>query len=329
MGPGDLARALCGLDLIEDPNLIVGFDTADDAGVYRLSDERALIQTVDFFTPIVDDPYLFGRIAAANALSDVYAMGGRPLCAMNIAGFPVKTMDIEVLRQILRGGLDTLREAGAALAGGHTVEDPELKYGMAVSGLVHPGRVLTNRGARAGDALVLTKPLGTGVVNTALKRGCAREADVAAAVAAMTTLNRRAAELLAQAEVHACTDVTGFGLGGHLGEMIEGADVGAVLRAGALPLLPGARDYASRGLLPGGLHRNREFRAGMTDIADGVPADLANLLFDPQTSGGLLVAVPGPQAEDLAAALRAGGVPDAAVVGEIVAKPAGRLVVRR
>jgi len=294
--------------------------------VYRLDDERALIQTVDFFTPIVDDPYLFGRIAAANALSDVYAMGGRPLCAMNIVGFPVKTMDIEVLREILRGGLDALREAGAALAGGHTVEDAELKYGLSVTGLVHPGRVLTNRGARAGDRLVLTKPLGTGVVNTALKRGRASETDVAAAVASMTALNRRAAELIAAAGARACTDVTGFGLGGHLCEMIEGADAGAVVSAGALPLLPGAREYAREGLMPGGLHRNREFRAGMTDVADGVPADLADLLFDPQTSGGLLAAVPGPRAEDLVAALREGGVPGAAVVGEVVAEPAGRLV---
>ena len=295
--------------------------------MYKLRDDLAIIHTVDFFTPIVDDPYTFGRIAAANALSDVYAMGGTPLAAMNIVCFPSRQMDISVLRDVLRGGLDTLREAGTVLAGGHTVSDPELKYGLAVTGTVHPDRVLTNRGARAGDALVLTKPLGTGIVNTALKGGLASPAAVDRVTRSMTTLNRRAAELLEGSAVHACTDVTGFGLIGHAAGMIVESDVGLVIRAAAVPLFPEALEYGRMGLVPGGLHRNRAFREALVTVEPPVPGDLVNVLYDPQTSGGLLIAVPADQAGDLVARMRAGGVPDATVVADVVAEHAGRIVV--
>ncbi len=239
-----------------DPNLLVGLERADDAGVYKLRDDLAIIQTVDFFTPIVDDPLLFGRIAAANALSDVYAMGGEPICAMNIACFPVREMDIAVLHEILKGGLEKLREAGVVLAGGHTVEDPELKYGLSITGIVHPERVLTNRGAQPGDQLILTKPLGTGLINTAIKGELASESAIEKAVSAMTTLNRQAAELMAGAPVHACTDVTGFGLLGHACEMVEDTPVGLVINAHAVPVFPEALEYCEMGLLPAGLARN-------------------------------------------------------------------------
>ncbi len=315
------------MELIADPNLIVGFDKADDAGVYKLTDELALIQTVDFFTPIVDDPYLFGQIAAANALSDVYAMGGRPVCAMNIAGFPIEKMDISILREILKGGLDKLREAKVTLAGGHTVEDPELKYGLSVTGLVHPDKVLTNQGARAGDALLLTKRLGTGIVNTAIKGELASPEAIDSVVASMAALNDAAAEALAGFDVSACTDITGFGLLGHLAEMVMGAPVGVRLRAGAMPIFPEAVEYASMGLLPAGLHRNREFLSGRVTIAADVPEERTDLLFDPQTSGGLLVAIAGNEAAALVDRMRAVGVKDAVIVGEVVPEDAGRIQV--
>jgi len=281
-----------------------------------VTDEIALVQTVDFFTPIVDDPYTFGQIAAVNSLSDVYAMGGRPLCAMNIVAFPIDSMDISVLREILRGGLDKLREANVALVGGHSVTDPELKYGLSVTGLIHPGRVLTNRGATAGDALVLTKRLGTGIVNTALKGGLASSAAVEAVTRSMSTLNRRAAEVMAGFEIHACTDVTGFGLLGHMREMIEDSGFSARIRAGALPAFAQAREYADMGLLPAGLHRNLEHFRSSLIVAEGVDRFGVDLIADPQTSGGLLAALAGDRAADLARRLAAEGI-EAWVVGEI------------
>jgi selenide, water dikinase len=307
--------------------VIVGLGRPDDAGVYQLTEELALVQTVDFFTPIVDDPYLFGQVAVANALSDVYAMGGTPVCAMNIVCFPIKTMDIAVLREVLRGGLTKLREAEVALVGGHSVDDPEIKYGLSVTGTIHPRRVLTKGGARAGDRLLLTKPLGTGIVQTAHKRGRASEAAVEQVTASMTTLNRVAAELIRAADVHACTDVTGFGLLGHAAEMIEGDAVGLAFDAGAVPLFPEALAYAEAGLTPGGLQRNHDHRASMIDVAPSVSRPLLDLLYDPQTSGGLLAAVPAEQAAALLQRLRGAGVA-AAIVGEVVATPAGRIVVR-
>ena len=308
--------------------MLVGLEHGDDAGVIKLSDDLALVQTVDFFTPIVDDPYLFGQIAAANALSDVYAMGGKPLCAMNLVAFPAGKMDMEVLRQVLRGGLDKLNEAGAVLVGGHSISDPEMKYGLSVTGTVHPLRVMTNRGARVGDRLILTKPLGTGVINTALKRGKAGAEAVAEVAAAMAALNRRAAEILLPASPSACTDVTGFGLAGHAAEMIEGSGVGLELLAHELPLFSEALDLAAAGCKPGGLERNRDSRQGMVDVDPGIPAPLVDLLYDPQTSGGLLAAVPAARAEELVNALREGGVERAAIIGQVTAQPVGRIHVR-
>jgi selenide,water dikinase len=316
------------LELPQDPKLIVGLDKADDAGVYQLRDDLAIIQTVDFFTPIVDDPFLFGQIAATNALSDVYAMGGEPICAMNIACFPAQTMKIEVLREILRGGLAKLREAGVVLAGGHTVEDPELKYGLSVTGTIHPAHVLTNQGVQVGDRLVLTKPIGTGIVNTAIKGELAGAAVIDEAVAVMATLNHTPARVMRAYDVHACTDITGFGLLGHLCEMIEGARAGIALDAAAVPLLDEVLGFCEIGLLPGGLHRNRAFREEMITREAGVPDVLFDVLFDPQTSGGLLVAVPAADAQALVKELVAAGVARAAIVGEVLAAPAGRVVVR-
>jgi len=327
MGPGDLAEALSGLPLISDPNLIVGMERAEDAGVYKLTEELAIIQTLDFFTPIVDDPYAFGQIAAANALSDVYAMGGKPLTAMNIVCFPEGTMAISILKEILAGGLDKMHEAGVMLVGGHSVEDQELKYGLSVTGIIHPKQVVLNTGAEAGDRLILTKPLGTGIISTALKGNMADEATVAKITGAMATLNRKAAELMQAAGVHAGTDVTGFGLLGHAAEMIEGSDVGMVIHATAVPFFPEAKGLAEMGLLPGGLHRNREFRKDMVAIDKEVPAYLADILFDPQTSGGLLIAVPAARAEKLLEKMHKEGIGEAAIIGEVVAEPKGKILV--
>lgn len=302
---------------------------AEDAGVYRLNAELALVQTVDFFTPIVDDPYTFGQVAAVNALSDVYAMGGKPLTAMNIICFPIKKMDINILRQILLGGLDKLQEAGVTLVGGHSVEDNELKYGLSVTGMIHPDKVLLNRGAKPGDRLILTKPLGTGIVSTAAKAGVVDDQLLEESICCMTTLNKTAAELVvATSEVHACTDVTGFGLLGHACEMIEKSDVGMSINVSAVPFFSKIRTLVEEGILPAGLHRNRNFRMPMIDWSDGIPDWQVDVLFDPQTAGGLLIALDANQAEGLLMELRANGVSDAAIVGEIVQAPAGRIQLR-
>lgn len=312
------------LPLITDPNLIVGMEHAEDAGVYRLRDDLAIIQTVDFFTPIVDDPYTFGRIAVTNALSDIYAMGGRPLTAMNIVCFPIRTMDIAILREILRGGLDQMRQAGVLLIGGHSVEDNETKYGLSVTGVIHPERILFNNGAKAGDRLLLTKALGTGIVGTALKAGLADAALVERSVASMIALNGRAAELMAEtADVHACTDVSGFGFLGHALEMAEGSGVGMRIRAEDVPCFPGLRPFVAQGIVPGGLVRNRRFREKQLEIAPGCPGWLIDILFDPQTAGGLLIALPPAAAESLLPRLHAAGIVEAALVGEVVPAPPG------
>lgn len=319
---------MSGLPLSTDPNLIAGMERAEDAGVYKLSDELAIIQTVDFFTPIVDDPYWFGQIAAANALSDVYAMGGKPLTALNIVCFPIKTMDISILKEILAGGVDKVHEAGVVLVGGHSVEDPELKYGLSITGTVHPGKVVLNTGARVGDRLILTKPLGTGIISTALKNQKADEATVDRAMKSMAALNRKASELMQETGVNACTDITGFGLLGHAAEMIEGTDTGMVIDSAAVPVLPKAPELAGMGMTPGGLQRNREFRQDMVEIPGEVPGYLADILFDPQTSGGLLIAVAPEKADALLARLHGAGVEEAAVIGEVVAAPKGKITVR-
>ncbi len=326
MGPGDLDRALCGLPLMSHPNLLVGIERADDAGVYKIRDDLALVQTVDFFTPIVDDPYTFGQIAAANALSDVYAMGGTPITAMNLVAFPIKEMEIEILRDILRGGLDKMREAEVVLVGGHSVEDQELKYGLAVTGLIHPDSVLTNTGAVVGDRIILTKPLGTGIINTAQKGGRASPEAVQGAVDLMATLNRRAAEVMRGFHVNACTDVTGFGLLGHLCEMLGEGEIGIKIAIDAVPILPKAEEYAGMGLVPGGAHRNREFYAPKVKGAKDCPPSLLDILYDPQTSGGLLIAVPEKDAAELLRFLQGVGVKDARIIAEVIAKPKGRIV---
>lgn len=306
-----------------DPRLLVGTSTADDAGVYLLDDNTALILTVDFFTPIVDDPYTFGQIAAANALSDVYAMGGRPLTALNIVAFPACELDGDTLPAILRGGYDKVAEAGAVLAGGHTIDDAQPKYGLSVTGIVHPGKIWTNAGGRAGDALVLTKPLGTGILATAAKADLF-PVGVAAASETMAMLNAKAAEAAKAFSIHACTDITGFGLLGHLFEMVSAAGMRAEVASASLPLLPNAAEAAAMGLIPGGAYRNRDYLTTVS-FAEGVPVAVRDLCFDPQTSGGLLFALPATEAEALVAALKQAGVQQAAVVGHILAQGKGEI----
>jgi len=299
----------------------------EDAGVYLLREDLALIQTVDFFTPIVDDPYTFGQIAVTNALSDVYAMGGCPLTAMNIVCFPVGSMDIGILRDTLRGGLDKMREAGVLLVGGHSIEDHELKYGLSVNGIVHPDRVLLNHGAQAGDSLILTKAIGTGIISTALKGRVADPELVAKAVIAMTTLNKDAALLMREVKVHACTDVTGFGLLGHAAEMINGSNVGMKIFSSAVPVFPGLQDLVESGILPAGLYRNREFRERQIDLSSDCPEWLADVMFDPQTAGGLLIALPEKESTALLKKMHANGISEASVIGKVVEKPNGRIQV--
>lgn len=298
--------------------MLVGLDRADDAGVYRISEDIALIQTVDFFTPIVDDPYCFGQIAVANALSDVYAMGGIPKTAMNLVGFPVKKMEIRVLQEMLKGGLDKLQEAGVVLVGGHSVEDSELKYGLSVTGLVHPKRVITKKNLRPGDCLVLTKPLGTGIVNTALKGGLAGIELVSRVTGLMAELNRVAAEVMLEFEVQACTDVTGFGLLGHLAEMVVDSGFGVELESDQIPLIPEALEFASMGIIPAGSYKNKEFRAAWIDIQAGVTQSVQDLLYDPQTSGGLLICLPESRAEALLEALQQRGLRHCQIIGRVV-----------
>lgn len=266
-------------------------DRADDAGVYKINDELALIQTLDFFTPIVDDPYWFGQIAAANALSDIYAMGGVPKTAMNIVAFPIKQMDIGILRQILQGGIDKLKEASVALVGGHSVEDQELKYGLSVTGFIHPREVLIKSGLIPGDHLVLTKPLGTGIINTAVKGGLAGPEVVEKVTRLMASLNRQAAEIMKRYTVHACTDITGFGLLGHMAEMASGSGCSVLLKSSCVPILPEAMEYAAIGLVPGGAHKNRKFREPMVVMDPAIDDIMRDILYDPQTSGGLLICI--------------------------------------
>ena len=289
--------------------------------MYKLSEDLAIVQTVDFFTPIVDDPYTFGQIAAANALSDVYAMGGKPITAMNIVCFPSKTLDISILRDILRGGLEKLREAGVVLIGGHSVDDEELKYGLSVTGTIHPGKVVTKSGARAGDKLILTKPLGTGIINTAAKGGVASEETIANVTRSMSALNRTASEVMQEIGCNACTDITGFGLLGHACEMIQNSEVGLKIRASSVPIFAEAVEFARMGMIPGGTYRNKEFRSRMVKVADGLPDYMLDILFDPQTSGGLFISVSTPKADILLSGLHKAGVLEAAIVGEVVAQP--------
>ncbi len=310
-----------------DGNVLRGMESLDDAGVYRIREDLAIIQTVDFFTPVVDDPYDFGQIAVANALSDVYTMGGRPLTALNIVCFPSRSLDISILKAILSGGIDKMREAGVILLGGHSVDDVELKYGLAVTGTVHPDRLVTNSGAKPGDRLVLTKPLGTGIISTAIKAGVADRGTVARATKVMAALNREACELMQELGAHACTDITGFGFVGHTIQLAENSQVGIRVEATKIPILEEVKDFVSKGLCPGGLYRNREFYGGRVEFSADTPEFLRDVLFDPQTSGGLLVSLATEAAAVLVSRLESVGVVGVAVVGEVVSEPKGKIVV--
>lgn len=319
---------MCGLDFPTDENVIVGMERADDAGVYKISEDLALVQTVDFFTPMVNDPYWFGQIAAANALSDIYAMGGVPKTAMNLVAFPIKEMDLSVLRLILQGGLEKMKEAGVVLVGGHSVEDKELKYGLAVTGFINPQRVLTKRGLRLGDQLLLTKPLGTGIINTALKGGLAPGKVVEYVTQLMATLNKEAAEIMRPYPVHACTDITGFGLLGHMAEMIADLEMGVEIFGECIPIIPEALEFAAMGLVPGGAYKNREFREGNVDFSSSLDKTFQDILFDPQTSGGLLICVAQEAATDLLRDLQENLPHPVGHIGQVVAEPKGRIIVR-
>jgi len=316
VGAADLAIVMRGLDLAGDPNVLVGVETSDDAGVYRLRADLALVQTIDFFTPIVDDPYDFGRIAATNAISDIYAMGAVPRTALNVATFPLEELGHAVLSRILAGGAAVAREAAVAILGGHTLKDDEPKYGMAVTGTIHPDRVITNTGARPGDVLVLTKPLGTGILSAALKKGAIDEQQIAPAVRWMTTLNRAAAKAMIAAGVRGATDVTGFGLLGHGFELARASGVRLRIAAASVPVYELARELIAVGIAPGGSRNNAREHASFTTFADDVPADLRLLLSDAQTSGGILIAVAPDRLDTLLSGLRE---PDAlgAVIGRV------------
>lgn len=301
-----------------NPDLLVGLETSDDAGVFRLSEKLALVQTVDYFTPIVDDPFQFGQIAAANALSDIYAMGGRPLTVLNIVGFPISKLDRSILARILEGGMDKVRESGATLVGGHSIDDVDPKYGLAVTGLVDPREIWTNAGARPGDALVLTKPIGTGILSKAIKEGVAEAGHVAEAVRWMAQLNRSAAEIARNYTVHAATDVTGFGLLGHALEMVRGSGIGLWLDAGAVEIIEGTMEYGGRGLIPAGSRRNLEYVEPGVQFSEKVDPLLRQVLADAVTSGGLLLAVPGDEGERMAEEMRRAGLERAAVVGRFL-----------
>ena len=311
-----------------NPNLLVGPENWTDAVIYRLTSEIALVQTLDFFTPIVNNPFDFGRIAAANALSDIYAMGGRPLTAMNIVCFPVKEMDKAILRSILKGGLEVVHQAGAVMAGGHSIEDPEMKYGLSVTGICHPEHFLTNDNAKEGDVLFLTKSLGTGILTTALKGGRLNEKLTAELTELMATLNQGAAEAMMEVGVNAATDVTGFGLLGHALEMAKASKVGIRLHAEEVPIIPEAFAFASMGITPAGSIRNRKFCSQYVDIASGLDPLFMDLLSDAQTSGGLLISVPREKADLMRKKLLEKNTPTAKIVGEVIREPKGVIQVR-
>lgn len=314
--------------MLSDPNVLRGMASLDNAGIYQLTDDLAIVQTVDFFTPVVDDPYSFGQIAVVNALSDIYTMGGKPLTAMNIVCFPAGTMDISVLQAILQGGASKMVEAKVVLLGGHSIDDTELKYGLAVTGTIHPKKMLTNSGAKPGDKLILTKPLGIGIISTALKAGAADKKTIAKATKSMLTLNDKAAELMQEVGVHACTDITGFGFIGHAAQLAQNSQVGINIDLAALPVFPEAFEFAKQGFCPGGLYMNKEFYSPHLKISNKIPTYRQDILFDPQTSGGLLLSLAPAKAERLLSRLRQAGVEGAAIIGEVVKEPAGVITVK-
>ena len=317
-------QVLSHLPVMRHPDLLVGGETGDDAAVFRIDDHRSLILTVDFFTPITDDPFEFGAIAAANSLSDVYAMGGKPLLALNIAAFPADLAK-DLLGEVLRGGYSKAEEAGCLIVGGHTIDDAEPKYGLSVVGLVEPGKQVTNAGARPGDRLVLTKPIGTGIITTGCKQGVAPEDVLRNAVDTMATLNRAACEAMANVGVNACTDITGFGLLGHLRSMVRASNVAAQVQFHRVPVLPGAWELLEQGVAPGGTRRNLDSVGGTVDWDDGLTESQRLLLADAQTSGGLLMSVPEAKVEWLLSELATAGVPVASVIGRITESPPGRI----
>lgn len=328
IGPADLAEVLRTLPPgLADPNLLVGTDTSDDAGVYKLSDDTAIVQTLDFFTPIVNDPYDFGQVAAANAISDVYAMGGRPITALNIVAFPIHTLERSVLTEILRGAGDKLKESGAVLVGGHSIDDKEPKFGMAVTGVVHPDKVRTNAGARPGDRLILTKPIGVGIMTTSLKNEKLSEEEVRRVTKVMTTLNKTAAEVMDGYSIHASTDVTGFGLLGHASEMAKGSGVCLRIDSEKVPVLPRTRELAESGSVPGGTKNNFAHLEGTVDYPESMDQIGRWILCDAVTSGGLLVSVAGDEADSLLTRLREEGV-DAHMIGEVTDEQNGRIIVQ-
>lgn len=325
IGPADLAQVLRDLPpATPNPDLLVGLDTSDDAGVYRLNDEMALVQTVDFFTPIVDDPYSFGQVAAANAISDIYAMGGKPLTALNIVAFPISTLDKQILTDILRGAGDKLKEAGITLVGGHSIDDKEPKFGLAVTGLVHPDKVRTNAGAKPGDKLILTKPIGVGITTTSIKRGLATEEEIERVTHVMATLNKTASETMESFDVHACTDVTGFGLLGHASEMAKGSSTGIHIYQEQVPTLPRVRELAEAGAVPGGTKNNFDHLQGDVTFPEAMDQIDQWILCDAVTSGGLLISVSGNEADDLLVKLQEAGV-QAAIIGDVSAEHPGHI----
>lgn len=326
IGPAVLSNVLQQLPQQLHANLLVGLDTSDDAGVYKLSEDMALVQTVDFFSPMVDDPYTFGQIAAANSLSDIYAMGGKPMTALNIVCYPICVLGPEVLVEILRGGYAKLAEAGAIIVGGHTVENPEPKYGLSVAGLVHPLTVWANAGAKVGDTLILTKALGTGILSTAAKAEMFAT-GVTAAIHSMTLLNKTAAEVAAAFPIHACTDITGFGLLGHTYEMAKASNVHIELYSPSLPFLPEAINAATMGLIPAGAYANREYLTQVTFDA-AVPENVRDICYDPQTSGGLLFSLPASEADALVETLKKQGIATATIIGHVSSAGAGAIHVR-
>jgi len=314
----DLKKALAGLPRPADPNVLVSAETCDDAGIYKIDDERALVQTVDVFTPIVDDAYLFGRIAAANSVSDVYAMGGRPLTALSIVAFPIERVSPRVLNQMMQGGVDALAECGTALLGGHSIKDKEIKFGFAVTGLVHPGRMITNDKARPGDILILTKPIGTGIISFAAQIGRAEKAWTEAIGRSMARLNKTAAETMIEAGIRCATDVTGFGLLGHLGEMAVQSGVAVEVKAADVPVFDGVRALVSAGVVSGGIERNREYSGRFVRRGPGVSEDAEIILYDPQTSGGILMCVPEAAAAAVLQTLRERGDAESAAIGRVL-----------
>ena len=327
ISPKDLKDVLTDIPLVSDPKVIRGMESLDNGGVYQLTEDLAIIQSVDFFPPLVDDPYAFGQIATANALSDIYVMGGTPITALNLVCFPIETMDVSILKDILRGGADKLLEARTVLIGGHSIDDPIIKFGVSVTGTVHPKKMVTNGGARPGDKVILTKPLGTGITVTAMKAGQAGERLLASVIRSMQTLNDKASMLMLEAGVHSATDITGFGFLGHSIQLANNSEVGIDIDVASVPVFPGVAEFACKGFCPGGLFRNRDFYSPSVRVAGDVPPEMLDVLHDPQTSGGLLICLAPRQADWLLGKLKEAGVSEAAIIGEVTAGPKGVITI--